>query len=277
MYLGHKIGSGTLAVPKHRADALANFRQPRTKKELRSFLGTASYYRQFIPGFAAWSSALTPATSLKSPLRVCWSEEMTSAFSKLKTSLCDSCVLVIPSSEDVFVLHTDASGRGIGACLHVVRKDRELPAGFFSRQLRGAEKNYSVTELESLAILAALKHFEFHVYGKEITVVTDHKPCLALLGGVGLNKRLLRFALALQQFHITIIHRPGAVHCNADGMSRQSWPADEFELKSESAHWLSASPSGRSLGGEDVGGREKKTTEREREEKIKKKREESKQ
>ncbi len=61
-----------------------------------------------------------------------------------------------------FFLYTDASGEGIGACLHVVRGEMDLPVAFFSRQLRGAEKNYSVTELETLAIVSAVKYFEYY-------------------------------------------------------------------------------------------------------------------
>ena len=54
------------------------------------------------------------------------------------------------------MLYTDASGDGIGGCLHVISSDGEKPVAFFSRQLRPAEKNYSVTELESLAIVASI-------------------------------------------------------------------------------------------------------------------------
>ena len=52
---------------------------------------------------------------------------------------------------------------------------------FYSRQLQGAEHHYSVTELESLAIVAAVKHFEFYLYGAAFTVYTDHR-CMSLLG-----------------------------------------------------------------------------------------------
>ena len=206
MYLGHKIGAGLLAVPEHRVTALADFVRPKTKKLLRSFLGSVSYYRRFIPNFADCSSTLTPTTSLAAPLRVVWTEEMDSMFRKLKVSLCHSCMLVIPAPDDVFVLYMDASGSGVGGCLHVTREEKELPVGFFSRQLKSAEKNYSVSELESLAIVASLKHFEYYIYTKQVVVVTDHMSCLVLMEGTSLNKRLLRFALSLPQYQVTIVH-----------------------------------------------------------------------
>ncbi len=80
IYLGHKIGGGTLAVLELRVKCLSEFALPNTKKQLRSFLGSFSYYRKFIPGFAKFSSALTPAISLRAPLRVVWTDVMVQAF-----------------------------------------------------------------------------------------------------------------------------------------------------------------------------------------------------
>ena len=155
-YLGHTIGSGTLPVPEQRITALANYKRPTTKKTLRSFLGCMSYYRIFIDKYADMSALLSPSTSVSSPKVVVWTDDMDQAFQQLKVSLCNHVLLVIPSVSDTFSLHTNASGSGVGACLHVTRKGQELPIAFYSRQLQGAEKRYSITELETLAIVAAL-------------------------------------------------------------------------------------------------------------------------
>ncbi len=246
-YLGHKIGGGVVAVPELRIKAMSEFLLPRTKKQLRSFLGSMSYYRKFVDGYAKLSSTLSPAVSLKAPQRVIWTEMMAN-FCKLKDSLCNHVVLTIPGPEDELVLYTDASGDGIGGCLHVVRSDGEKPVVFFSRQLRPAEKNYSVTELELLAIVASIHHFEYHVYGRPLRIVTDHRACLALSNGSHLNRRLLRFALALQDIEVEIVHRPGSAHGNADGLSRQSWDQDESATPG-----LSAVTPGLGMEGGDVG------------------------
>ena len=158
-YLGHLVGCGRLAVPESRVMAMRKYDKPRTKKQLRAFLGSVGYYRQFVKGFASMSSKFTPATSLSAPKTISWTGEMEEAFNDLRVSLCNSVVLNVPSVDENFVLYTDTSGGGVGAYLHVRRKDQELPVAFFSRQLQGGEKNYSVTELESLAIVAAIKHF----------------------------------------------------------------------------------------------------------------------
>ena len=46
---------------------------------------------------------------------------MLEAFQSLCVSLCNHCVLNVASVNDVYELHTDASGLGIGAVLNAVR------------------------------------------------------------------------------------------------------------------------------------------------------------
>ncbi len=136
-------------------------------------------------------------------------------------------VLFVPVCGDAFVLYTDASGGGVGACLHVLREEDKLPVAFFSRQLRGAEHHYSVTELESLAIVAALIHLEYYLYGVPVKVYTDHKACASLLTSSHLNRRLMRLALKIQDRAVDIRYNPGRCNGNAVGLSRQDWCEDD--------------------------------------------------
>ena len=64
---------------------------------------------------------------------------MLGAFHHLCKSLCSHCVLTVPCLLDIFQLHTDASGVGVGSVLNVIRDGVEYPVAFYSRQLRGAE------------------------------------------------------------------------------------------------------------------------------------------
>ena len=226
-YLGHVIGGGVLAVPAHRAAAMAEYILPKTKRQLRSFLGAASYYRKFVKGFANMSSLLSPATSKPAPSVVQWTEEQLEAFNNIKVCLVNVCVLTIPSQEDVFVIHTDASGAGIGATLNVLRGGEELPAAFFSRQLQGAQKRYSATELEGLAIFKSVHFFAHFLYGRKFTVVTDHKALVSFLKSRTLNKRLHGWMLQLLEFDFTILYRPGSQNQDADALSRQAWESED--------------------------------------------------
>ena len=84
-----------------------------------------------------------------------------------------------------------------GGVLNVVRAHCELPVSFFSRQLRGAELNYSASKKEALAIFCAVHHFEHFLYGSSFTVYTDHQPLVYLLSSKKLNKRFMGSALNL--------------------------------------------------------------------------------
>ena len=66
-----------------------------------------------------------------------------------------------------------------------------------------------MTELDSLAIVAAIKHLEFYFYGAPVTVFTDHRACVSLLTSPHLNRRLKPFALSLQGQEMHIVYRPG--------------------------------------------------------------------
>ena len=222
-YLGHVIGGGEVAVPAHRAAAMAVYIQPRTKKQLRSFLGAAGYYRQFVQGYARLSSVLSPMTSKSAPSVVCWTAEGLEAFSRLKVSLVDVCSLTVPIQQDKFVLHCDASGSGIGATLNVVRDGKKMPVAFYSKQLQGAQHHYSATELEGLAMFRSINFFAHYLYGNRFEVVTDHKALVSFLHSRVLNRRLHGWVLQLLEFDFTVQYRPGLEHGDADALSRQAW------------------------------------------------------
>ena len=100
-----------------------------------------------------------------------WTQAGVQAFTAISKSLVNTCSLTIPLSKDSYRLQTDASGTEIGAVLSVVRNDEEFPVAFFSRQLRGAELNYSATELECLGVVCAIKNFEVYIAGREFELV----------------------------------------------------------------------------------------------------------
>ncbi len=152
----------------------------------------------------------------------------------------------------------------MGGCLHIVQDNKELLVAFFSRQLKTAEKNYSVTELEALAVVSAVRHFDYHLYGRPFKLVTDHRACLALSRGSTLNKRLLRFALALQDREIVFEYREGTRLGNADGLSRQAW-TDVEESESDPIVSSAASPGNR-LGGGSCGSDHRRKENREEQE-----------
>ncbi len=219
-FLGHVVGGGVINVPETRVRAIREHPLPKTRKQLRAFLGLVGYYRRFIRNYHSWSSSLTPSTSRNAAGTVEWSSQMMEVFHGLCKSLCHSVCLVVPCVSDVFVLECDASVSGVGAVLSVVRGEEHLPVAFFSKQLKGAQQRYSAQELEGLALFEAVRHFAFYLYGKEFTVVTDHRSLVTLMMTRQLNRRLYNWALKLTEFKFKVVYRSGHENGVADCLSR---------------------------------------------------------
>ncbi|GBM23099.1 Retrovirus-related Pol polyprotein from transposon 412 [Araneus ventricosus] len=136
MERGHIVGSGQHSPDPEKAEVLRNLSRPSTKKELRSFLGLASYYRDYIPNFSENVLPLTDLTKRKVPNVLPWSIEAEEAFVKIKDELIRMPTLHTPDISRPFWLYTDASATAIGASL--VQHDdvgKELPIAFFSKKL----------------------------------------------------------------------------------------------------------------------------------------------
>ncbi len=220
LFLGHVVGDGRLCVPEARVIALRQHPRPKTRKQLRAFLGLVGYYRRFIAGFHQWASVLTPHTSVKDMRRLEWTDQMVAAFGELCNVLSDVVCLCVPSSCDIFVLECDASGTGVGAVLSVDREGEKLPVAFFSRQLRGAQCRYSAQELECLAVVESVKHFSYYLYGRRFKLITDHKGLSSLRSGRQLNRRVYGWALTLAEFDFELEYRSGSQNVVADDLSR---------------------------------------------------------
>ena len=110
-----------------------------------------------------------------------------------------------------FVLETDASTCGLGA----------------SRKLQLAEENYPITELETLAIVWAVKYFRSYLLGHRVIVVS---ACTLLLNFRNPSPKLARWATIIQEMDLTIKHRREKSNTNADSLSRlPSAPSDHLE------------------------------------------------
>ena len=118
-------------------------------------------------------------------------------------------------------------GYGIGAALVQRVDDKKVPIAFASRLMTPAEKNYHITEQECLALVWALKKFRPLIYGGQILVVTDHHALCWLTTKRELSGRLARWAMLTQEFQLTIVHKSGRLHSDADALSR--CPVDPAE------------------------------------------------
>lgn len=227
---GHFVGRGLLSPLEAKVHAITHYVRLVTKRGIRSFLGLINYYRRFVKNYSQIASPLYDMTTKDSPDELTWTPETDSAFNQLKTALTSDSILLAPDFSKPFTLTTDASYSGIGAVLS--QQDSEgyhRPIAYHSRKLKPAERNYSVTEIELLALVNATQHFKLYLLGTKFHVITDHKALLSAEKLFKANKRLTRWSLLLADFDFDITYKPGSLNTNADALSRQEWPFDEEE------------------------------------------------
>jgi len=220
-YLGHTVGSGKILPQDIKLEAILHFPQPRTKKQLQSFLGLVGYYREHIPNYSTRAASLSDLLKKTQPDKIKWTDALTTQFLDVRSSILDSPLLIPPNPDKTFHLFTDASGVGLGAVLKQEDINNKLqPIGFYSYKLKTAEAHYSVIELEAYAIVKALLHFAAYLRGSKLVIHTDHRALKFLTTMKNTSQRLMRWAAYLQMYDYTIEHLPGIQNLEADALSR---------------------------------------------------------
>ena len=173
-----------------------------------------------------------------------WPSACQKAFQTVKDSLLTSKVLMHYDPAQPIKLAADASAYGVGAVIsHTLPDGTERPVAFASRTLSPSERNYAQIEKEALALIFGIKKFHQYLYGRHFTLVTDHKPLLAILGphkGIPslAAARLQRWALILAAYNYRIEFKPTQQHSNADGLSRLPLPqSTQLEYSTDASHF----------------------------------------
>ena len=219
-FLGHQVGNGEIWPEEDKVERIKEAKAPKTKKELRAFLGLAGYYRKFVHNFAEIATPLTDATKKGKPELVSWTPECETAFGTLKTGLTSKPIIMLPDRSKEYTLRTDASDKGLGAVLLQEHEGDLRPVAYASKKLNSAETNYSTIEKECLGIVWGIKKFEPYLFGNHFVLETDHRPLQYLQKSKTDNGRLMRWALQLQQHSFTLRVIPGVDNVGADYLSR---------------------------------------------------------
>ncbi|GFV95331.1 retrovirus-related Pol polyprotein from transposon 297 [Trichonephila clavipes] len=213
-YLGLIISKEGIETDNSKVKAIAEMEPPKNNREVSKFLRMAGWYQKFIPHYA---DICEPLYRLKKKgAKLNWSTEAQDALNKVKRALTEAPVLQLPNFQEQFNLFTDASGVGIGAVLN----QNHRPIAFASRTLNKAERNYTITERECLAVIWALNKFKTYFGSLPVKVITDHAALTKLTNGKNLSSRMIRWALKLSEFNIEWEHRPGVQNVVADVLYR---------------------------------------------------------
>ena len=221
-YLGHVLTPGGLKTSSKHVQAVKAFPVPTSVTQVRQFLGLASYYRRFIISFAKVAQPLHALTKKNAQFE--WSSDCQRAFELLKEKLVKAPLLAYPNFTEDFIVETDASILGLGAVLSQVQEDEQVhPIAYASRALSPPEKNYGITDLETLAVVWALSHFKAYLYGQKVKVLTDHTAVKSVLLNPNANGKHARWWTRVFDNGISdvaITYRRGRENLNADALSR---------------------------------------------------------
>ena len=222
--LGHNIVGQTVRPQEDKIQAIRDAPRPSTKRQVKSFLGLAGFYRRFIPNFSSIASPLTDLTKKNRPNSIKdWQDHHERAFQTLKNRLTSSPILRLPVFQEgkPFVLRTDASDIGLGAVLlQDFEGEGRLPIAYASKKLLPRTRNYSVIEKECLGIIWGVEKFRKYLYGVEFLLETDHKPLSYMQTAKVLNPRIMRWAMKLQPYRFRIVAIRGRDNLGADYLSR---------------------------------------------------------
>ena len=220
VYLGHQVSGEGVSPDPNKLACLTAYNAPRSVKELKSFLGFASYFRKFIPNFASRAHPLYRL--LKKDATFGWTDVHNASFLDLKAALTTAPLLRHFDNNLPTMVHTDASGSGLGAVL--LQKDgngKEQVVAYASKKLTPEQAVLHATELELMAVHWALTDkFRPYLYGRTFEVVTDNAAIKYLHSKRELSAKLERWAMELQDFTFSVVHRSGKAHGDADFLSR---------------------------------------------------------
>ena len=148
--------------------------QPKTEKELKSFLGAIQYLIKFIDNLLAQTDSLRqPANEEKQRMDM---EEHTWALENLKQKITDIPCSAHYNFDYANVITSDASTKGLGATLWQEQIDEKLKSiGFASRVLSDTKKKYASNELELVAVVWGLEHFHLCFHEKPNKLSTNHQ------------------------------------------------------------------------------------------------------
>ena len=231
-YVGHVIDRYGQSFSQMKQDQVLNFRKPKTVKDMKSFLGVISQFRDHVDHFGDITSPLYALTNEYDKVKhnqIKWTSELEQAFENVKTKVSNCPKLFFLTDNDPIFLNTDASNIGIGAYLYQTIEAKKYPIKFISKALTKTERRWDTVEKEAYAIFYALQKLKYLLHDRTFTIQTDSKN-LSYMNAENKSQKVQRWKLSCQEFDFKVEHIPGEVNIEADGFSRLvEIPSDQVD------------------------------------------------
>ncbi len=223
-FLGHHIDCDGIIPLQDKVQAVREFPQPQSQRQLRQFVGMVNFYHRFLPHCAELMQPLHSLLASCKPKTqtLVWTDTALTAFNATKDALANATRLSHPKPGAATCLMTDASDMAVGAVLQQYIDGIWHPISFFSKKMSPAETRYSTFDRELLAVYLSIKHFCHFLEGREFHVLTDHKPLTHALH-TRLDRHSPRQARHLDyisQFTSSLRYVQGSDNVVADALSR---------------------------------------------------------
>jgi len=226
-FLGHVITATGIEADPKKIESIQQFPTPKNVKQVRSFLGICNFLRKFIPKMSEIAKPLHDVTKLAS---FKWKEEQAQAFIDLKNVCSNTPILFHPIKDLPFIIQTDSSTTGLAAVMYQMEHGQPHLLAFASRLVKGPEANYSITELEMLAIVWSLSKWRNLLLGLKFLIRTDHRALTFFKMCRPPTERISRWIAYLQQFDYDIEHVKGTENIFPDFLSRFPDSSQRIEL-----------------------------------------------
>ncbi|PIK48181.1 hypothetical protein BSL78_14973 [Apostichopus japonicus] len=225
-YIGHILTSDGVKPDIKKVKAIQEMHPPTNITELKRFLGMVNYVAKFVDNLSAISEPLR--VLLRKDTVWQWNEEQQKSFDALKVMITNAPILKYFDTNKPVTLSVDASKSGVGAVLLQENK----PVAYASKTFTEAQTRYAQIEKELAAIVYGCEKFHQYIFGRMVTVETDHKP-LESIFKKPLSRappRLQRMLLKLQKYVLSVSYKKGSELHVADALSRNYLPDTSEEV-----------------------------------------------
>ncbi|GFS97775.1 retrovirus-related Pol polyprotein from transposon 17.6 [Nephila pilipes] len=173
-YLGHVLSDEGIKPDPKKISAVEQFATTNCKEDLQRFLGMVTYLAKFTPHLSNLTHNLRQL--LKKDSVWIWDANTEREFELIKQTIMKSPCLKFFDKNIEVTVSVDASKNGLGAVL----LQESQPVAYGSILLTLTQQRYAQIEKELMAVIYGLEHFNYYIYGRIVTVQTDHTPILGL-------------------------------------------------------------------------------------------------